>query len=465
MSEQLSVERTTIPGLLVLRLPVHGDSRGWFKESWQRAKMTALGLPDFAPVQNNVAWNAQRGVTRGIHAEPWDKLVSVASGRIYGAWVDLREGEQFGSVVTVEMGPDTAVFVPRGVGNSYQTLEDSTSYTYLVNEHWSQAARSSYTFVNLADPDLAIAWPIPLAQAELSEADRSHPPLAQVPAFRPQATLVLGASGQLGRALQAELPQARFLTRDDFDLADPDAAARIDWAEVGAVVNAAAYTAVDEAETAAGRRQAWAVNALGVSRLVEAIRRHRTTLVHFSSDYVFDGTCEPHAEDEPLSPLGVYGQTKAAGDLAVMSLPRHYLVRTSWVVGHGANFVRTMASLADRGVSPDVVDDQHGRLTFVEDLARATDFLLGTSAPFGTYNLSCGGAPASWADIARTVFAARGRDPGDVQGVSTAQYAEGRTMAPRPARSTLDLHKLTRRGFAVTDMEVALAAYLADGLE
>ena len=73
-------------------LTVHGDNRGWFKENWQREKMVALGLPDFQPVQNNISFNDEVGVTRGIHAEPWDKFVSVATGRVFGAWVDLREG-------------------------------------------------------------------------------------------------------------------------------------------------------------------------------------------------------------------------------------------------------------------------------------------------------------------------------------------------------------------------------------
>ena len=123
----LTVERTAIPGLLIVRMPVHGDSRGWFKENWQRAKMTELGLPDFGPVQNNISFNASRGATRGIHAEPWDKYVSVATGRVFGAWVDLREGESFGATVTVEVDESVAVFVPRGVGNSYQALEDGTA--------------------------------------------------------------------------------------------------------------------------------------------------------------------------------------------------------------------------------------------------------------------------------------------------------------------------------------------------
>src|SRR6188474_1709368 len=118
---ELRIEPTPVPGLLVVHLPVHRDNRGWFKENWQRENMVDLGLPDFAPVQNNVSYNARRGATRGIHAEPWDKMVSVVTGRIFGAWVDLRAGECFGRVVTLEMGPETAVFVPRGVGNSYQT--------------------------------------------------------------------------------------------------------------------------------------------------------------------------------------------------------------------------------------------------------------------------------------------------------------------------------------------------------
>ena len=94
--------------------------------------------------------------------------------------------------------------------------------------------------------------------------------------------------------------------------------------------------------------------------------------MHISSDYVFDGTAtRPYREDDAVAPLGVYGQTKAAGDQIVATLPRHYIVRTSWVIGDGRNFVRTMLSLAARGVDPSVVNDQFGRLTFTSELARA----------------------------------------------------------------------------------------------
>lgn len=234
--KDLSVAETGIEGLKVVDLAVHGDSRGWFKENWQRAKMTALGIPDLKVVQNNISYNDSRGVTRGIHAEPWDKFISVARGSVFGA-----------------------------------------------------------------------------------------------------------------------------------------------------------YTAVDRAETPEGRAIAWKANATGPALLARTCAEHGITLVHVSSDYVFDGTAEVHTEDEPLIPLSVYGQTKAAGDIAVAGCPRHYIMRSSWVIGEGHNFVKTMKGLSDRVADPEdklaqvtVVDDQLGRLTFTRDMAAAIFHVLGTHAPTGT---------------------------------------------------------------------------------
>ncbi len=457
--KSLSVTPSPIPGLVVVELPVPGDNRGWFKENWQRAKMTAAGLPDFGPVQNNISFNDAVGTTRGIHAEPWDKYVSVATGRIFGAWVDLREGDTFGTTFTTEIDPSRAVFVPRGVGNAYQTLEPDTAYTYLVNDHWSPTA--SYTFLNLADETAAVAWPIPLADVEISAKDLAHPRLADVVPMRPRTTLVLGTNGQLGRALRAALPDAEFAGRAEFDITDPAAYERRHWREHDVIVNAAAYTAVDAAETAEGRVAAWAANVTAVSRLARVAADNGITLVHVSSDYVFDGTVAPHTEDEPLSPLGVYGQTKAAGDAIVAGVPRHYIVRTSWVIGDGTNFVRTMASLADRGITPSVVGDQIGRLSFAQDIAEGIVHLVESGAPFGTYNLTNAGEPASWAEIAKWVFEAAGADPGAVTSVTTEAYFAGKQAAPRPAGSALDLAKITATGFTPRHQRDALAAYLA----
>jgi dTDP-4-dehydrorhamnose reductase len=455
---ELSVEQTSIPGLLVVRLPLHEDSRGWFKENWQRAKMTALGLPDFGPVQHSVAFNARRGVTRGVHTEPWDKFISVAHGRIFGAWVDMREGDSFGQVFTIEADPSVAVFVPRGVGNSYQVLEDGTSYSYLVNDHWRPGR--AYPALNLADPTIAIPWPIPLADAEISEKDLTTPMLGEVEPMKPRKTLIVGSKGQVGRAFAADFPDADQVDLDELDVTDHAQVAAWPWNDYALVLNAAAYTAVDAAETPDGRRTAWLANAQAPATLARLAAEHRFTLVHLSTEYVFDGTVEPHTEDEPLSPLGVYAQSKAAGDVAVAAAPRHYVLRTSWVIGDGKNFVRTMQELAGNGVNPSVVDDQVGRLAFASELSRAARHLLDSGAPYGTYNVSNGGEPMTWAEVARAVFELSGRSADDVTGVTTEEYFAGKEMAPRPLHSVMDLAKLRATGFEPEDARVALERYV-----
>ena len=458
----LSIQETTIPGLLMLDLPVHGDSRGWFKENWQREKMVALGLPDFSPVQNNISLNGEIGVTRGIHAEPWDKLVSVASGKVFGAWVDLREGNTFGSVFTAELDPSQAIYVPRGVANSYQTLEADTAYVYLVNDHWSPTAE--YTFLNLADETVAIQWPIPLENALLSEKDQAHPRLAGVVPMKPKKTLILGANGQLGLALRKEFPDAESASRTEIDVSNPQSLAEVDWNSFSTVINASAYTDVDDSETPEGRQTAWATNVSGVVQLAKHCSAHSVTLVHVSSDYVFDGTKQgEYCETDALCPLGVYGQTKAAGDAAVATTPRHYILRTSWVIGEGNNFVRTMASLAEKGINPSVVNDQIGRLTFTADLASAIRHLLETEAPYGVYNMTNSGEPASWADIAHKVFELAGHDTNLVTAVATADYNLGKVgIAPRPLNSVLSLSKLEQTGFTPVSWGERLTEYLSN---
>lgn len=511
----LHVSTTPIPGLLVITLPVHGDARGWFKENWQREKMIALGLPDFGPVQNNISFNAEPGVTRGIHAEPWDKFISVGCGRVFGAWVDLREGESFGRTFWIEITPDVAIYVPRGVGNSFQTIEAPAVYTYLVNDHWSADKQGEYTFVNLADSTANIPWPIPLEQAELSAKDRAHPLLADVVPFSaprqwrassggiaapdtarsrteaaPDAahaptstdgaastaasnsqewastgcTLVIGCNGQVGRALQGlwlGRDDVRFVDRSTLDLASRESMEAFDFSPYSTIVNAAAYTAVDEAETAEGRRAAWAVNVMGVASLVEAARTVDATFVHISSDYVFDGSFALHLEDEEFAPLGVYGQTKAAGDAVVSSLARHYIMRTSWVVGEGKNFVRTMMSLAERGIDPNVVNDQVGRLSFASEIARAIDHILRTAQPYGTYNISNSGDVVSWAEVAKKVFELTGHDPERVKPVSTFEYyGDTAGISPRPLNSAFALEKIEATGFRPRDQFEALATYV-----
>ncbi len=173
MPDQLAVRETTIPGLYEIDLVLQSDSRGWFKENYQKSKLEALGLPAFDIVQNNFSYNEEVGVTRGMHAEPWEKYISISSGRVYGAWTDLRRGNSYGVTYCSEITPSKAIFVPRGVANGYQTLEPNITYTYLVNQHWSPDAK--YVSVHLYDPALCIEWPIPQDKAIVSDKDNNNP--------------------------------------------------------------------------------------------------------------------------------------------------------------------------------------------------------------------------------------------------------------------------------------------------
>ncbi len=178
-----------IPGMLEFDIPVHGDNRGWFKENFQKEKMVPLGFPKsfFAEgkLQNNVSFSRQ-GVLRGLHAEPWDKYISVAdNGKVLGAWVDLRAGDSFGHVYQTVIDASKGIFVPRGVANGFQVLSETVSYSYLVNDYWALELKPKYAFVNYADPTLGIEW-ADVANAEVSEADKNHPLLKDVVALQPE---------------------------------------------------------------------------------------------------------------------------------------------------------------------------------------------------------------------------------------------------------------------------------------
>lgn len=183
ISQSVTARGTSIPGLFEFQLDVRGDNRGWFKENYNREKILAAlqaidaqGIDDiknFTIVQNNISYNKERGVTRGLHAEPWDKYISIGYGEAFAAIVDLRKGPTFGKLETFNLTPNTAIFVPKGCGNGFQALTDNLVYAYLVNAHWYPDAK--YTFANLTDPDLAIQWPTPITQELISEKDKQHP--------------------------------------------------------------------------------------------------------------------------------------------------------------------------------------------------------------------------------------------------------------------------------------------------
>ena len=267
-----------------------------------------------------------------------------------------------------------------------------------------------------------------------------------------KAIVIIGANGQVGRALQKVYPQALALDREQLDITNQKAINEFNWDNVKVIINAAAWTDVDGAENPSNYNLVKAVNVDASRYLATAVSQHGLTFVTFSSDYVFDGSQPIHNEDETFSPLNIYGKTKADGDLAAATTIKHYIIRTSWVIGDGRNFVNIMQDLAARGIKPSVVNDQIGRLTFTDTLARGIRHLLETAAPYGTYNLTNEGQPTSWAEIAKIVFEKSGKSSSDIQPVSTAEYFTDKpNTAKRPLQSTLDLTKIEKTGFIPED--------------
>lgn len=272
--------------------------------------------------------------------------------------------------------------------------------------------------------------------------------------------LVTGGNGQLGKALQNIYPEGIFTDSHDLDITDQAALAAFDWNGIEAIINAAAFTAVDKAELPEMIPLAWGVNALGPANLAAIAKARNIPLVHVSSDYVYDGQNQEHTEDEALRPLSSYGASKAAGDLAAAQAPQHYIVRSSWVVGDGPNFVRTMLTLGKDRSELTVVNDQIGRLTFADDLAGCVQHLLDKKAASGIYHFSNEGQPSSWADITRAIFEIAGYEV-MVNETSTEEYARGKSpWALRPSHSTLNLDKIKATGLNPRDWQEALKDYV-----
>jgi len=252
--------------------------------------------------------------------------------------------------------------------------------------------------------------------------------------------LVTGAAGMLGRDLTALLSahgaDVTGLSRGDLDITDAAAVrAALDAGEPDVVVNCAAWTAVDDAESA--EEAALAVNGHGAAHLADACREIGAALVQVSTDYVFDGTASaPYQEAHPPAPRTAYGRTKLAGEQAVLSaLPGSgYVVRTAWLYGaHGRNFVATMITRARAGAPVTVVDDQYGQPTWTADVARQIHALVTSGAPAGIYHATCSGH-TTWHGLAREVFTLAGADPALVSPIPTSAYPR---PAPRPAYSVL----------------------------
>jgi dTDP-4-dehydrorhamnose reductase len=274
--------------------------------------------------------------------------------------------------------------------------------------------------------------------------------------------MVTGVGGQLGTHLVDLLAGQDLLglSVDDLDITvaeDVDAAVREFRPDV--LLNAAAYTAVDAAETA--ETEAFAVNESAPRLLAEALARHGGRMVHVSTDYVFDGHADrPYEPEDPPAPTTVYGRSKLAGERAVHeALPSAHIVRTAWVYGGPSpNFVDTMIGLEQSRETVDVVNDQIGSPTWVRDLAAALILLGSSTASPGVLHYVNAGQ-ASWFDLAQEVFRLVGADPSRVRPVGTDAFPR---PAPRPPWSVLSTASWTKHAFpAPRHWRDALREYLA----
>ncbi|MCA7011631.1 dTDP-4-dehydrorhamnose reductase [Dickeya dadantii] len=278
--------------------------------------------------------------------------------------------------------------------------------------------------------------------------------------------LLTGANGQLGRCFQDRLPDGWSVLATDTDSLDITDEAQVQatvksW-QPDAIVNAAAYTAVDKAESEPAL--AARINVAGPEYLARAARQLGARFIHVSTDYVFDGTAtRPYSETDATHPLGVYGQTKLDGERAVLKVnPAAQIVRTAWVFSeYGNNFVKTMLRLGRERDTLGVVADQRGCPTYAGDIAGAIITLLQQQADAGLYHF-CGDEEVSWHEFAGTIFAIAGeqqvltRAP-VVNAITTEQYP---TPAARPAYSTLDCGKIARLGIQPSAWREALGVII-----
>jgi len=282
--------------------------------------------------------------------------------------------------------------------------------------------------------------------------------------------LITGANGQVGRALQEQLraAQLEYLAADRarLDIGERDAVAQLmNEYQPDLVINAAAYTAVDKAES--DLENAYRINRDGPAHLAQSCAQLGIPLFHISTDYVFPGTADrPYHEDDPTQPQSVYGASKLAGEEAVASQnPRHIILRTAWVFGeHGNNFVKTMLRLGQARDSLGVVADQEGGPTYAGDIASALitmaqQYWQNSDLPWGVYHFS--GLPhTNWCEFAREIFSAAesaqllGKAAPQVNAITTADYP---TPAKRPANSRLDCQKIHATfGIAASDWRQAI---------
>ncbi len=451
----MTAEPLAIPEVLLIAPPRFADLRGFFSETWSQRRYTEYGIP--GPfVQDNHSLSVQRGTIRGLHAQiapsVQGKLVRCVRGAIWDVAVDIRRSSpSYGRHVAAELSAENwhQLWIPGGFLHGFCTLAPDTEVIYKVTADYDRKAERGVIW---NDPDLALPWPVGAGEALLSDKDRVLPRFADcVEWFLGVTILITGGTGQLASALSATGTERVYrVGRPAFDFDKPDSVASVfDAVRPALVVNAAAYTGVDVAETDAGA--AYRANRDGPAQLARLCAEAGVPLIHVSTDYVFDGLKgAPYVETDPTEPQGIYGASKLAGEGAVLNAcSRAIVLRTAWVYSAtGKNFVRTMLNAARKTDRLRVVADQKGCPTTASDLAEAILAVAarieaeGWQDRFGGIFHAAGTGWTTWHGLAVATFreaARHGLTPPVVEPIATADWP---TPVRRPPDSRLDCAKL-----------------------
>ena len=374
----MDVQRLAIPDVVVMTPRVFGDHRGFFMETF-RDSFFKRNIVDLAFVQDNHS-RSTKGILRGLHyqlKQAQGKLVRVISGQVFDVAVDIRKtSATFGQWVGETLSEENRkmLWVPPGFAHGFYVLSDIAEFVYKCTDYYTPEYERS---IRWDDPDIGIQWPLLQGSPPvLSEKDDKAGRFKKRPGV-PMKVLIIGAGGQLGWELQQTRPENIDVQAVDFpeiDLSDPSSTrhciteTRVDW-----IINAAAYTAVDQAES--DRGAAFRINHDAVSDIATLADEKKIRLAHISTDYVFSGKhYKPLQPDDPIDPKSVYGMSKWQGEEAVREILKDdsLIIRTAWLYSsHGKNFVNTMLNLMAAGKDLNVIDEQVGTPTWARGLAKA----------------------------------------------------------------------------------------------
>ncbi len=409
----MKVEKTALVGVYVIEPQVFGDRRGWFAETYSKAKFDELAI-DTIFVQDNHSYSAEKGTLRGLHFQinpkAQAKLIRCSRGKILDVAVDLRKGSStYKQWLAVELSAENMrqLFVPKGFAHGFLSLSDNVEVQYKVDEYYAPEYDRSIRF---DDPDIGVKWGV--SNPLLSDKDNNASLLVDADVNFGIKVLITGSNGQLGFDLLKRMQALGFdvcgVNREHFDITDRELTSKfIEYEKPELIIHCAAYTKVDQAEE--DKELCYKVNVEGTKNIAEAAKTVGAKLVYISTDYVFDGNSKkPYLVNEKTNPVNYYGYTKKLGEQTVQSmLEKHYIVRTSWLYGlNGHNFVKTMLQLAESKSELSVVNDQVGSPTYTKDLAQFIAELVQTDR-FGIYHGVNDGF-CSWYEFAQAIFRANG---------------------------------------------------------